>query len=82
MIIYPQNILETMKKLLIAALLATLIMPVINAQDNGQQAKRYKVYGVMFYNLENLFDTINANGTYDLEFSPKGARQWDGRKYW
>ncbi len=82
MIIYPQNILETMKKLLIAALLATLIMPVINAQDNGQQTKRYKVYGVMFYNLENLFDTINANGTYDLEFSPKGARQWDGRKYW
>lgn len=43
---------------------------------------RYRVFGVAFYNLENLFDTINANGTYDLEFSPKGARQWDSRKYW
>ena len=40
------------------------------------------VYGIAFYNLENLFDTINANGTYDLEFSPKGNRQWDSEKYW
>ena len=38
--------------------------------------------GVAFYNLENLFDTINNNDKYDLEFSPNGARQWDGRKYW
>ncbi|MCM1109780.1 MAG: hypothetical protein NC336_01080 [Clostridium sp.] len=41
-----------------------------------------RVYGVAFYNLENLFDTINNNGSYDLEFSPKGSRQWNGRKYW
>lgn len=38
--------------------------------------------GVAFYNLENLFDTINNNDKYDFEFSPNGARQWDGRKYW
>ena len=45
------------------------------------QKKQYQVFGVCFYNLENLFDTINNNGNYDLEFSPKGARQWDGAKY-
>lgn len=45
------------------------------SEDSG------KVYGVAFYNLENLFDTINANGRYDLEFSPEGARKWDTRKY-
>lgn len=71
-----------MKKLLFAALVAMVLLPAMNAQDNVQQEKRYKVYGIMFYNLENLFDTINSNGTYDLEFSPNGARQWDGRKYW
>lgn len=38
--------------------------------------------GVAFYNLENLFDTINNNDKYDFEFSPQGAHQWDGRKYW
>ena len=40
------------------------------------------MYGVCFYNLENLFDTINNNGKYDQEFSPSGARQWNGQKYW
>ena len=71
-----------MKKLLLAVMLAMVIVPAINADDNVQQTKRYKMFGVMFYNLENLFDTINSNGTYDLEFSPNGARQWDSRKYW
>lgn len=39
-------------------------------------------YGIAFYNLENLFDTINNNGKYDLEFSPKGDREWNSHKYW
>ena len=46
------------------------------------QEKQYQAFGVAFYNLENLFDTINNNGKYDLEFSPNGARKWDGDKYW
>ncbi len=65
-----------MKKLAFAALAALLLLPMV-AQD-----RRYNMYGVMFYNLENLFDTINANGNYDLEFSPQGARQWNHEKYW
>lgn len=39
-------------------------------------------FGVGFYNLENLFDTINNNGKYDLEFSPQGSKKWDSKKYW
>ena len=46
------------------------------------QEKQYQAFGVAFYNLENLFDTINNNGKYDLEFSPNGARKWVGDKYW
>ncbi|MDO5570733.1 MAG: endonuclease/exonuclease/phosphatase family protein [Bacteroidales bacterium] len=45
------------------------------------QEKKVNVYGVAFYNLENLFDTINNNGNYDLEFSPQGDKQWNGAKY-
>ncbi len=44
--------------------------------------KKAAVYGVAFYNLENLFDTINNNGKYDKEFSPEGSNRWDGKKYW
>ena len=65
-----------MKKLALIALAAMLLIPAL-AQD-----RRYNMYGVMFYNLENLFDTINNNGVYDLEFSPNGARQWNNEKYW
>ena len=68
-----------MKKLLLFALAIVLLLPAISAQ--GEQGKRYNMYGVMFYNLENLFDTINQHGTYDLEFSPQGARQWNTQKY-
>lgn len=50
----------------------------------GMQAqnRRVQVAGVAFYNFENLFDTIpnNPEGR-DLEFTPGGSRQWDGRKY-
>ena len=51
--------------------------------DAGRKSdgQGYRVYGVAFYNLENLFDTINNNGRYDLEFSPKGGKKWDGHKY-
>ena len=36
----------------------------------------------MFYNLENLFDTINNNGRNDYEFTAQGAYQWTAAKYW
>lgn len=60
---------------LIVALMSTLF-------STADAAKRYQTFGVAFYNLENLFDTINNNGKYDAEFSPQGSRKWDGYKYW
>lgn len=44
--------------------------------------KQYQVYGIAFYNLENLFDTIHNNGKYDFEYTAKGPKQWNGQKYW
>jgi hypothetical protein len=55
---------------------------VLSMWGSAQEKSRLAVYGVAFYNLENLFDTINNNGKYDLEFSPQGSRQWNGEKYW
>jgi len=75
-----------MKKALSMALALVALLPVLALGQDGQadvqQERRYTMYGVMFYNLENLFDTINNNGQYDFEFSPAGARQWNGTKYW
>lgn len=44
-------------------------------------AQKAAVRGVAFYNLENLFDTINQSGKYDLEFTPQSAKKWDTNKY-
>lgn len=69
-----------MKKFLILAVWAVLggIVAVARPDEDNRDTE---VYGVAFYNLENLFDTINSNGKYDLEFSPQGSRKWDSEKY-
>ena len=67
-----------MKRIILApAFLLCLIMSI----QIGDQNKKLVPYAVAFYNLENLFDTINNNGNYDLEFSPRGDKKWDGKKY-
>ena len=53
-----------MKKLLFTGLFAALIVACF-AQ---------KPYKVVFYNFENLFDTIRNPEIYDEEFTPEGPR--------
>lgn len=38
-------------------------------------------FRVMFYNVENLYDTINAPQTQDDEFAPDGNLHWDSYRY-
>ena len=65
-----------MKKhlLLLIALLAMCLTA-------GAQQRKLNVYGVGFYNLENLFDTCHDAGKNDYEFLPKGSYRWNGMKY-
>lgn len=49
--------------------------------DACAQEKRYKVYSVGFYNLENLFDTIHDAGKNDFEYLPEGTNKWGTMKY-
>lgn len=37
---------------------------------------------IAFYNLENLFDTIDTRGVLDEEFTPGGPNKWTGSRYW
>lgn len=38
-------------------------------------------YKVVFYNLENFFDTINDPEVRDDEFTPEAPKQWNSAKY-
>lgn len=46
----------------------------------GQETK-YKISAVGFYNVENLFDTVDSEDTNDQEFTPTGLKQWTEEKY-
>ena len=50
----------------------------ILAQDKKDE---YKVAAIGFYNLENLFDTIDSPTTNDADFLPSGRLVWNTPKY-
>lgn len=43
--------------------------------------RKVSTYSIAFYNVENLFDTIHAEGKNDYEFLPGGSYKWDSNKY-
>lgn len=65
-----------MKRITLVLLLSTLPFLATKAQQ-----KEYKVALVGFYNLENLYDTINDPNTSDEEFLPEGKKNYTGAVY-
>lgn len=65
-----------MKKFAISLIMSFLLFGMVSAQQN-----KVAVYSVAFYNLENLFDTINDPDKNDEEFLPDGNYRWGALKY-
>ncbi|MCL2097308.1 MAG: endonuclease/exonuclease/phosphatase family protein [Bacteroidales bacterium] len=64
-----------MKKQIILAVALALVL------SSSAQAQK-KEYAVVFYNVENLYDTIKSPGVNDDEFLPNAAKKWNSDKYW
>ena len=47
----------------------------------AQESKTYKLRTVAFYNLENLFDTVNDSLTFDDDRTPTGKDNWTNERY-
>ncbi|PAM92332.1 endonuclease [Flavobacterium sp. IR1] len=45
------------------------------------QSQKFTIHTIAFYNLENLFDTVNDPATRDDEWTPNGAQNWTNEKY-
>ena len=58
----------------------TLLIAFFAIFSANAQAKKYNIHTVAFYNLENLFDTINGPNN-DEEWLPNGAMNWTSKKY-
>ena len=63
------------KNLIFAFIFCVLFLPVVCAQVSVYE------FRVMFYNVENLFDTEDNPDKDDDEFLPRGARRWTPRRY-
>lgn len=60
--------------------LLLLLSVSLNAQrQNVHSAPQY--FTTMFYNCENLFDTIHDAGKDDYEFLPDGTRHWNRHRF-
>ncbi len=67
--------------LTIAVLLASLLISIILSWVADTRYNKKKNITVVFYNVENLFDTVNNQGNRDGEFTPDGANNWTQERY-
>lgn len=68
-----------MKNIALPLLLAVLCA--LSKTTLAQPGDQYKVASIGFYNLENLFDTLDSPTTNDLDFLPQGRLMWNTEKY-
>lgn len=58
-----------------------LILSIFSSLQSCAQEKKYLATTIAFYNVENLFDTIDDPNTNDAEFLPGGANRWTPQRY-
>ena len=66
-----------MKKLVLN-IAAFFLIFTLTAQDE----KQFETVSIAFYNVENLFDTINQTDVEDTEFLPESEKQWNSKRYY
>lgn len=47
----------------------------------NEQKDHDNEFTIAFYNLENLFDTIDDPNTFDDDFTPEGKKKWTPKRY-
>ncbi|MBU6157794.1 MAG: endonuclease/exonuclease/phosphatase [Bacteroidetes bacterium] len=68
-----------MKRLFWRLLILVSISPILSTAQ--QNKKNYKISIIGFYNLENLYDTIDNPMVDDNEFIPTGPKKYNGEVY-
>ncbi|NVO03944.1 MAG: endonuclease/exonuclease/phosphatase family protein [Bacteroidetes bacterium] len=71
-----------MKKIIIISSFLLFASLSLQAQKNSKsKSPKDQQFGFMFYNTENLFDTIDTPNKKDEEYTPKGRNLWTSDKY-
>ena len=61
--------------------LLLLVLLMVSNFNIWSQASVQEYYAIGFYNVENLFDTIDNPMIWDEEFTPSGSKAWTKDKY-
>jgi hypothetical protein len=62
-------------------LFSLFLFPLALFSQKEIKPEEYKVSAIGFYNLENLFDTLDSPTTNDADFLPGGRLAWNTEKY-
>lgn len=61
----------------------SLALSVLFLVSSGMaEAQQMRAGVIAFYNLENLFDTLDTPGVIDTEFTPDSPKRWNSERYW
>lgn len=66
---------------LIFLIISVSYITFLTNSKSDDQGVRPDISKLAFYNLENLFDTLNDPMTADDEFTPKGSKAWSSSRY-
>lgn len=72
---------STLQFIIIALLLSSACTTKNKISSPSDEKLNVSISSVAFYNLENLFDTINNENVNDEEFTPNGPMKWNALKY-
>jgi len=64
------------------SLISLLFTIVFGLNSVSSMAQNYEIVAIGYYNLENLFDTIDSEGVAEGDFLPGGAKKWDAERYY
>ncbi|WP_253916349.1 endonuclease/exonuclease/phosphatase family protein [Lentimicrobium sp. S6] len=69
-------------KHIISKLLTIFMVFSISLTSFESKAQQYEIVAIGYYNLENLFDTIDSEGVAEGDFLPNGAKKWNAERYY
>ncbi len=75
--------MKTKKALLLtfAVLAVSILLSIIISSGGSEGYNKKRNLTLVFYNVENLFDTENTPGGNDAEFTPEGKNNWTADRY-
>lgn len=62
-------------------LISAIIINGCQSSKKSQGKSKENYARILFYNVENLFDTLDSEGVNDAEYIPTSDKKWDSERY-